>query len=77
MKLSVSLSDEDVAALDAYVKRAGLPSRSAGLQRAVQMLRYPDLEDNYAEAWAQWSADDEGASGWDGTVADGVTDASR
>ena len=28
MKLSVSLSDEDV--LDAYVERAGLPSRSAG-----------------------------------------------
>lgn len=77
MKLSVSLSDEDVAALDAYVKRAGLPSRSAGLQRAVQMLRYPDLEDNYVDAWAQWSADDECSSGWDGTAGDGITDASR
>lgn len=76
MKLSVSLSDEDVAALDAYVKRAGLPSRSAGLQLAVQMLRYPDLEDNYAEAWAQWS-DDESCSGWEGTAGDGVPDAAR
>jgi len=76
MKLSVSLSDEDVAALDAYVKRAGLPSRSAGLQRAVQLLRHPDLEDNYADAWAQWSAD-EGSSRWEATAGDGVTDAAR
>jgi antitoxin MazE9 len=76
MKLSVSLSDEDIAALDAYVKRAGLPSRSAGLQRAVQMLRYPDLEDDYAQAWAQWSTD-EGSGGWENTVGDGVTDAAR
>ncbi|HTX97472.1 MAG TPA: ribbon-helix-helix domain-containing protein [Mycobacterium sp.] len=76
MKLSVSLSDDDVAALDAYVKRAGLPSRSAGLHHAVQMLRHPDLEDDYAEAWAQWSAD-EGSAAWEGTVGDGVTDAAR
>lgn len=76
MKLSVSLSDEDVAALDAYVKRAGLPSRSAGLQRAVQMLRYPDLEDDYAHAWTQWSTD-ECSGGWENTVGDGVTDAAR
>lgn len=76
MKLSVSLSDEDVAALDAYVKRAGLPSRSAGVQRAVQMLRHPDLEDDYAEAWAQWSAGGDSAV-WDSTAGDGMTDASR
>jgi Ribbon-helix-helix protein, copG family len=75
MKLSVSLSDADVEVLDAYVKRTGLPSRSAGLQRAVQMLRYPDLEDNYAEAWARWSADESAA--WESTVGDGVTDAAR
>jgi hypothetical protein len=76
MKLSVSLSDEDVAALDAYVRRAGLSSRSAGLQRAVQMLRYPDLEDDYADAWAQWSTD-ECSGGWESTTGDGVADAAR
>jgi Arc/MetJ-type ribon-helix-helix transcriptional regulator len=76
MKLSVSLSDEDVAVLDAYVKRTGLSSRSAGLQRAVQMLRHPDLEDDYAEAWAQWSAD-ESSGAWESSVGDGVTDAAR
>ncbi len=76
MKLSVSLSDEDVAVLDAYVKRTGLPSRSAGLQRAVQMLRYPTLEEDYAEAWAQWSAD-EYAEAWEGTAGDGMSNAAR
>lgn len=76
MKLSVSLSDEDVAVLDAYVKKAQLPSRSAGLQRAVQMLRYPELENDYAEAWSE-SATDEGSVAWDSTAGDGVTDAAR
>lgn len=76
MKLSVSLSDEDIAVLDAYVKKAGLPSRSAALQRAVQMLRYPDLEEDYAQAWSEWSADQH-AEAWDITAADGVSDAAR
>ena len=76
VKLSVSLPDEDVAALDAYIKHAGLPSRSAGLHRAVQMLRFPDLEDQYAEAWAQWSKD-ECSSDWDSAIGDGVGDAAR
>jgi hypothetical protein len=76
MKLSVSLSDSDIALLDAYVKKAGLPSRSAGLQRAVQMLRYPALEDEYAQAWSEWS-DDEHAIAWEPTAGDGVSDAAR
>ena len=76
MKLSVSLSDEDVAVLDAYVKRAQLPSRSAGLQRAVQMLRYPDLENDYAQAWDEW-ATDEDSRAWERTAGDGVADAAR
>ncbi|PRC51687.1 antitoxin, partial [Mycobacterium sp. ITM-2017-0098] len=33
MKLSISLSEEDVALVDAYVERAGLPSRSAAIQK--------------------------------------------
>lgn len=76
MKLSVSLPDEDVAVLDAYAKKTGLRSRSAALQHAVRMLRHPDLENDYAEAWAQWSADeDDGA--WESTVGDGVRNAAR
>jgi len=76
MKLSVSLSDEDVAVLDDYVRRTGLPSRSAGVQRAVQMLRYPSLEDDYAGAWAEWFSNED-AEAWEGAVGDGVVDAAR
>lgn len=70
MKLSVSLSEDDVAVIDAYVKASGLSSRSAAIQRAVQMLRYPALEENYAHAWAEWSGDDEDA--WASASGDGV-----
>jgi Arc/MetJ-type ribon-helix-helix transcriptional regulator len=76
MKLSVSLSDEDVAILDAYVKKAQLPSRSAGVQRALQLLRYPDLENDYARAWSDWVTDEDSVA-WDSTAGDGVTDAAR
>lgn len=76
MKLSVSLPDDDIAVLDAYVKRTGLPSRSAGLQRAVQMLRHPTLEEDYADAWSQWSTDED-AEAWEGTFGDGMRDVAR
>ena len=36
MKLSVSLSNEDVEYLDAYAETQGLESRSAALQKAVR-----------------------------------------
>lgn len=76
MKLSVSLPDEDVAILDAYAERAGLPSRSAALQRAVRMLRHPNLEADYDAAWQEWRADDDAAA-WDTATDDGLSDAAR
>jgi hypothetical protein len=76
VKLSVSLSDDDVAVLDAYVEKAGLPSRSAGLQRAIRMLRYPTLEDDYDDAWSEWAATGE-AEVWEETVGDGLGNAAR
>ena len=76
MKISVSLSDEDIAVLDAYVEKTQLPSRSAGLQRAVRMLRYPDLENDYAQAWSEWKTDEDSVA-WDSTTGDGLTDAAR
>jgi Arc/MetJ-type ribon-helix-helix transcriptional regulator len=75
VKLSVSLSEEDVAVLDAYVENAGLPSRSAGLQKAVQLLRHPELEDDYARAWTEWF--DEESLAWEVATGDGVADAAR
>ena len=74
MKLSVSLSPDDVAVLDAYVKSAGLPSRSTGLQKAIRLLRHPTLDDDYRNAWTEWSADE---SGWGQVIGDGFDDAAR
>ncbi|MEI2714027.1 MAG: ribbon-helix-helix domain-containing protein [Nocardioides sp.] len=76
MKLSVSLSEDDLAALDRYVEVAGLESRSAAVQQAIRRLRDPELEADYASAWEEWvSAGDE--SDWVTTSSDGITDAAR
>ncbi len=76
MKLSVSLSDEDVAILDEFARSAGLPSRSAALHHAVRMLRLPELEQDYAAAWEEWEASGDQAA-WSLTDADGLTHAAR
>lgn len=76
MKLSVSLSEEDVAALDRYVEHAGLESRSAAVQQAIRRLQDPQLEEAYAAAWDEWAAaGDEDA--WATAGSDGLTDAAR
>lgn len=76
MKLSISLSNEDVAVLDEFARTAGLPSRSASVQHAVRMLRLPDLEQDYEAAWEEWEASGDEAA-WSVSVADGVVDAAR
>ena len=76
MKLSVSLSEEDVAVLDDYAHTSGLASRSAALQHAIRLLRHVDLEQDYASAWQEWAASGEQAR-WDESVADGLTNAAR
>jgi Arc/MetJ-type ribon-helix-helix transcriptional regulator len=70
VKLSVSLSDEDVALLDEQVRTAGFASRSAALQYAVRLLRHPDLEQDYAAAWAEWDGSEDQVL-WDGATGDG------
>lgn len=76
MKLSISLTDADLARLDAYAHSCGLPSRSAAVQHAIRMLRQIDLEDDYAAAWAEWEASDDRAT-WEGAIGDGLLDAAR
>lgn len=76
MKMSVSLPEDDVAFIDEYAARVGLPSRSSVLHEAIRLLRMADLERDYAAAWLEWEAD-ENAALWDGIVADGLTDAPR
>lgn len=76
MKLSISLPDDDVAIIDAYVRAAGMPSRSAAVQRAVRMLRLPDLEQDYEAAWREWEYSGDEAA-WAATTGDGLVDAAR
>jgi Arc/MetJ-type ribon-helix-helix transcriptional regulator len=76
MKLSISLPDEDVAVLDEFAERSGLSSRSAAVRHAIQLLRDPELEQDYAAAWQEWEVSGEQAA-WEGTAADGLTDAAR
>lgn len=71
MKLSVSLSDADVALIDALAASGGFSSRSAVIQHALSRLRAHDLHAAYAQAWDEW--DGEGDAGlWDAASADGV-----
>lgn len=76
MKLSISLPDEDVAALDEYALASGLRSRSAVVQHAIRRLHHPDLEQDYAAAWDEWESSGEQAA-WETTTADGLANAAR
>jgi len=73
VKLSVSLTDDDVALVDEYARTSGLMSRSAVIRRALHLLRQPALEEDYAAAWEEWVASGEQAA-WDVTAGDGSTD---
>ena len=71
MKLSVSLSDGDVAFLDEYARAQGISSRSGVLHEALALLRTRLLDSAYAAAWDEWSSDEDNAV-WDQTTADGL-----
>ena len=58
MKLSVSLSEDDVAFVDEYARRRGASSRSSLVHRAIELLRMADLEAAYADAWDEWEPGD-------------------
>lgn len=76
LKLSVSLSQSDVAALDSYARAVGLKSRSAAIQAAISQLANPGLEDAYGAAWDEWEASGD-AEAWEAAAADGLADAAR
>lgn len=71
MKLSVSLSGEDVEFLDAYAEAHALASRSAVVQQAVRVLRRQELPAAYADAWEEWEAAGEGQL-WNRASGDGL-----
>lgn len=70
MKISVSIPDEDLATLDAYAETHRLPSRSAAVQRAIRLLRRPELVLDYVAAFEEWS--DEEAELWETVTGDGL-----
>jgi Arc/MetJ-type ribon-helix-helix transcriptional regulator len=70
MKVSVSLPDDDLEFLDSYARAAGIPSRSAVMHKAVDLLRASQLGDSYEQAWAEWAAEDDDA--WDAVTGDGL-----
>jgi Arc/MetJ-type ribon-helix-helix transcriptional regulator len=71
MKVSVSLSADDVEFLDSYAQARGAPSRSAVLHKAVGLLRAAQLADAYEEAWDSWASSDD-AMAWETVAADGL-----
>lgn len=72
----MSLPDEDVSTLDEFARASGLASRSAAVRHAIQLLRLPDLEDDYAAAWDEWEGSGDQLA-WETTSADGLADAAR
>jgi Arc/MetJ-type ribon-helix-helix transcriptional regulator len=75
MKLSVSLSEEDVEFIDRYADEHRLETRSGVLRRALALLRANELGDDYAAAWEEWVRS--GGELWDVTDADGLEERNR
>lgn len=71
MKLSVSLSERDVALLDEFAARQGLSSRSAAVQAAIRALRHEALVQAYVEEFDEWEGTEDKAL-WDGVSAVGL-----
>lgn len=76
MKLSISLSEDELATLDRFAEAAGLASRSAAVQQAIRRLVDPELIEAYSAAWGEWASSDNAAD-WDRTLCDGLIDSSR
>jgi hypothetical protein len=71
MKVSVSIPDADVEFLDTYAHEHGIESRSAAIQRAIQVLRASELGDAYELAWVEWEQSGEDEL-WEATTADAL-----
>jgi len=70
MKLSVSVSDQDVEFIDQYATEHSVESRSGVVQRALSLLRATELGDDYAAAWQEWVSSD--GTVWDAAIGDGL-----
>ena len=73
MKVSVSITDDDLGFIESQVAEGRYPTRSAAMHAAIKSLRARDLEAQYAEAAREWQASGDQAA-WDVTVGDGLDD---
>jgi Arc/MetJ-type ribon-helix-helix transcriptional regulator len=71
MKISVSVSDDDLAYLDAQTEAGLFASRSAVVHAGIRALRHVESADAYTAAWDEWEAGD--GSAWERTAGDGIT----
>lgn len=69
MRLSIDLSEDDVALLDDYARTAGLRGRSAVIQHALRLLCQADLGQDYVAAWEEWATSGEQLT-WETTAGD-------
>lgn len=65
-KISLSLSDADLAFLETEALSGRYASRSAAIHDAVRLLRESRLSDAYAEAYAEGYDEDWDLAGSDG-----------
>jgi len=73
MKLSISLPDKDVAFIDRYIAKHSERSRSAVIQKALDILLTEQLVEDYAEAFREWKESGE-EEVWDAAAGDGLED---
>lgn len=71
MKVSISLSEEDLAYLDAETEAGTFPSRSAVVAAAIGAYRNRDLVTAYLEAFREWDAAGEDEA-WARVLGDGI-----
>lgn len=76
MKLSVSIPEQDLEFIDVYASAHGVETRSGVVQRALTLLRTTELGEDYAAAWAEWDASEDGDL-WEAVTADGIAESRR
>jgi len=71
MKVSISLSDEDLEFVDSQTRAGRYPTRSAAVQAAIRIMRDREHVDSYAAAWDEWDSSGDSAI-WDAAADDGI-----
>jgi Arc/MetJ-type ribon-helix-helix transcriptional regulator len=73
MKVSVSITEDDVVYLESQIASGRFATRSAAMHAAIKLMRTRDLEAQYAAAAHDWRESGDGAA-WDAANADGLDD---